>query len=131
MLAKLASLGPRVPIFHWSQAEPNLLKRAGFELPKNCYWVDLYNHFVYENATIPGCYSYGLKEVATRLAEMKKIKTEWTQGLDGNQAMILARLADRKACLEGTKFSEDEEITRVCRYNWVDVKVMEEIRGLL
>lgn len=131
MLAKLSKLGPRIPVFHWSNAEPTLLKNAGYDLPDNCYWVDLYNHFVYENATIPGCYSYGLKDVAGQLAHLGKIKTEWTQGLDGNQAMVLAWLANRKANLEGTKLSDEEEMARICNYNRVDVKVMEEIRELL
>jgi len=131
MMEKLRSLGPQVPIFHWSQAEPNLLRKAGFELPDNCYWVDLYKHFAYENATIPGCYSYGLKDIATQLVELGEIETEWTQGLDGSQAMIMAWLADRRCQLEGTLLGDDEEIARICEYNYVDVKVMEEIRALL
>jgi hypothetical protein len=121
-----------IPIYHWSSAEPRLLRESGFELPGNCYWVDLYSLFVNQNATIPGAYGYGLKEIATALKNSGKIKTGWTQGLDGNQAMVEAWLADRYCDQNPTqKFSELEEIKRVCKYNYVDCKVLEEIRVLL
>ena len=45
--------------------------------------------------------------------------------------MVLAWLANLKCEQSDTKFSEDPEILKICEYNYVDVKVLEEIRALL
>lgn len=130
-LAFLKTLGKNTPVFHWSSAEPNLLSKAGFDLPKNCYWFDLYSHFVKNHASIPGCYTYGLKDVASSLYKLKKVQSRWLHGLDGNAAMTMAWNISHKCNITGDKFNEDPRIKKLCDYNYVDCVVMEEIRKLL
>lgn len=127
----LRKLGQNIPIFHWSSAEPNLLDRAGWELPSNCYWLDLYAHFLKNNASIPGCYTYGLKDVAATLYQMKMIQSRWLHGLDGNTAMTMAWNIAHKCKITGERFNQDARIKKLCDYNYVDCVVMEEIRKLL
>lgn len=127
----LSSLPMNTPIFHWSSAEPSMLKRAGWNLPENCYWIDLYSHFVKNQATIPGCYTYGLKDVASSLHGLKKIQSRWLHGLDGTTAMTMAWNINHKCNITGEKFSQDPRIKKLCDYNYVDCVVMEEIRKLL
>ena len=127
----LSNLGNNIPIYHWSSAEPSLLRKSGWKLPSNCYWVDLYNHFVRNKAQIPECYSYGLKEVAARLYSLGKIHSSWLYGLDGTMAMVMAWNIHHKCKITGEKFCQDARIQKLCAYNYVDCKVLEEIRILL
>jgi hypothetical protein len=130
-LELLRSLGPNIPIFHWSHAEPTMLNTAGFELPDNCYWVDLYKHLLDNHATIPGAYGYGLKPIGKRLYEMGKVQSKWLYGLDGTEAMVMAWNIQHKCDITGEKFKDDARIKKLCTYNFVDCQVMEEIRRLL
>lgn len=123
--------GKNIPVFHWSNAEPNLLSKAGWDLPSNCYWVDLHHHFVQNHASIPGCYTYGLKDVASSLYQMKMIQSHWLHGLDGNSAMTMACNINHKCEITGETFRDDLRIRKLCEYNYVDCIVMEEIRRLL
>jgi putative phage-type endonuclease len=120
-----------VAIYHWSQAEPVLLRKAGFQLPSNTYWVDLYQHFLKNKATIPNCYTYGLKDVAKSLHKIGKIQSNWLNGLDGTTAMAMAWNIQHKCEITGDKFDEDPRIRKLCEYNYVDCQVLLEIRRLL
>jgi hypothetical protein len=130
-LAFLTSLGPNVPVFHWSQAEPVMLRTAGYELPDNCEWFDIYKHLLTNGASIPQCYSYGLKDVGKRLYELGLIKSKWLYGLDGTEAMVMAWNIQHKCDITGEKFKDDPRIQKLCTYNYVDCQVMEEIRKLI
>lgn len=127
----LSKLGPKVPIFHWSQAEPNLLKGAGWKIPENCYLVDLYQHFLNNKASIPGCYSYGLKAVAAGLYKLNLIQSKWLNGLDGTTAMTMAWNINHKCEITGEDFNKDQRIRKLCDYNYVDCIVLEEIKKLV
>ena len=130
-LTFLSNLGEDVPVFHWSQAEVRMLDEAGHVLPDNCDWVDLLKHVVENEATIPGCYTYGLKNVATRLYELGKIESTWLYGLDGTAAMVMAWNIHHKCQITGENFKDDPRIQKICSYNYVDCQVLEEIRRLL
>ena len=130
-LTFLESLGKNVPVFHWSRAEPNLLKGAGYTIPSNCYLVDLYQHFLNNQASIPGCYSYGLKDVAGCLFKHKKIQSQWLNGLDGTTAMTMAWNINHKCEITGEDFNKDPRIRKLCDYNYVDCIVLEEIKKLI
>jgi len=119
------------PIYHWSQAEPTLLRKAGFNLPPNAEWVDLYKHFLKNGATIPGCYTYGLKDVAKSLHKLRKIQSRWLHGLDGTAAMVMAWNIHHKCEITGDQFNQDPRIRKLCDYNYVDCQVLLEIRELL
>jgi hypothetical protein len=120
-----------VAIYHWSQAEPTLLRKSGLQLPPNTHWVDLYGHFLKGQATIPKCYTYGLKDVAGALHKLDKIQSNWLHGLDGTTAMAMAWNIQHKCEITGDRFDEDPRIRKLCDYNYVDCQVLLEIRQLL
>ena len=120
-----------VPVYHWSHAEPVQLSKAGHKLPDGTYWVDLYKHFNKNGATIPGCYTYGLKDVATSLHRLGKIQSCWLHGLDGTSAMVMAWNIHHKCEITGEDFDRDPRIRKLCDYNYVDCQVLLEIRNLL
>tara|TARA_R100001163_G_C5068192_1_gene208142 strand:- start:1512 stop:3920 length:2409 start_codon:yes stop_codon:yes gene_type:complete len=121
----------KFPVYHWSQAEPTLLKKAESKLPSKCEWFDLYAHFVKNGATLPNCWTYGLKDVAKTLHKLGKIQSSWLHGLDGNDAMVMAWNIKHKCDITGEKFYQDTRIKKLCEYNYVDCQVLLEIRDLL
>lgn len=124
----------QIPVFHWSCAEPNMLKKAGWSLPSNCFFVDLYLHMIKNKATIPGCYTYGLKSVGNALHQLGKVQSQWldeTGVADGTNAMVMAWNIDHRCRITGEKFNSDRRMRQICEYNYVDCAVMREIRELL
>lgn len=120
-----------VPIYHWGNAERSLLKTAEKEVPSNMYMIDLHNHFKNEGATIPGCYGFGLKDVANTLHNMGLVQSIWLNDINGSMAMVMAHHIQHKCAITGGEFKEDPRIVKISEYNYVDCQVLLEIRQLL
>ena len=123
-------------IYHWSPAEPNFYKQAVLRNKQVFEWgklnfVDILEVFKEEPISIKGVLSYGLKDVSKGLYKLGIIETIWKDDMDGRIALLEAVEAMNKSKLENIKFSEMEIVKSIEKYNYVDVKVIDEIISFL
>ena len=123
---------PNPKIYHWSKAEPNFYKQAIIRNKQVFYWkklnfVDILDIFKEEPISIKGVLNYGLKDVSKGLHKLGFIKTIWQNDMDGRIALLEASEAMNKSKKDNLKFSEMEIVKNIEKYNYVDVKVIDEI----
>lgn len=123
---------PKIYVYHWSHAEAyhmdNALEHCADLLTNyDLEMIDLCKLFKEAHVGLPGCYSYGLKGVAKSLHKLGLIQTTWSDGLDGNQAMVATWKAEEIALKEGKTIPEVDFMESIIKYNYVDCKVLEEI----
>jgi hypothetical protein len=119
-------------IYHWSQAEPNFYKQAILRNKQIFEWgklnfVDILEVFKEEPISIKGVLNYGLKDVSKGLYKLGIIDTTWEEDMDGRIALLEAADAMNKAKIENLKFSEMNIVKSIEKYNYVDVKVIDDI----
>lgn len=142
---------PNPLLIHWSNAEnwqwksaverhknprlwipaKNKLDSEVLETPR---WFDLLQVFRNEPIVIRGCLGFGLKEVATTLANLGLIQTRWnyeSSCVDGSSAMITAYKAYKEAKGRGISMRDMPLIKEVIKYNEVDCKVIAEVMTYL
>ena len=123
-------------IYHWSQAEPNFYRQAILRNKQIFEWgklnfVDILEVFKEEPISIKGVLNYGLKDVSKGLHNLGIINTIWQDDMDGRIALLEAAEAMNKAKIENLKFSEMDIVKSIEKYNYVDVKVIDEIINFL
>lgn len=123
---------PNPKIFHWSKAEPNFYKQAILRNKQVFKWkqlnfVDILDVFKEEPISIKGVLNYGLKDVSKGLHKLGLIKTIWEEDMDGRIALLEAVDAMNKSKTENLVFSEMDVVKSIEKYNYVDVKVIDEI----
>mgnify|MGYP001208213372 CR=1 FL=1 len=123
-------------IYHWSQAEPNFYRQAILRNKQIFEWgklnfVDILEVFKEEPISIKGVLNYGLKDVSKGLHNLGIINIIWQDDMDGRIALLEAVEAMNKARIENLKFSEMEIVKSIEKYNYVDVKVIDEIISFL
>jgi len=123
---------PNPKIYHWSKAEPNFYKQAIIRNKQVFNWkklnfVDILDIFKEEPISIKGVLNYGLKDVSKGLHKLGFIKTIWQNDMDGRIALLEASEAMNKSKKDNLKFSEMEIVKNIEKYNYVDVKVIDEI----
>ena len=123
-------------IYHWSKAEPNFYKQAIIRNKQLFTWkqlnfVDILDVFKDEPISIKGVLNYGLKDVSKGLHKLGLIKTIWEEDMDGRIALLEAVDAMNKSKRENLKFSEMDIVKSIEKYNYVDVKVIDEIVDFL
>ena len=123
---------PNPKIFHWSKAEPNFYKQAIIRNKQLFNWgklnfVDILEIFKDEPISIKGVLNYGLKDVSKGLHKLGLIKTIWGEDMDGRIALLEAVDAMNKSKKENIKFSTMNIVESIKKYNYVDVKVIDEI----
>lgn len=119
-------------IYHWSQAEPNFYRQAIIRNKQIFEWgklnfVDILEVFKDEPISIKGVLNYGLKDVSKGLYNLGIIETIWEDDMDGRIALLEAVEAMNRAKMENLKFSEMDIVRSIEKYNYVDVKVIDEI----
>jgi len=131
--------GVKMPsCFHWARAEERFWNDAFERHPEESHkwgsltweWVDLMKVFKEEPIVIEGCMGFSLKKVAKTMYKHGFIKTTWDSGsscLDGRSAMVGAWKAHKEAKKRGISMKELPELREICKYNQVDIKVMQEI----
>jgi hypothetical protein len=115
----------------WIPAKNKLLDVHTDESPR---WFDLLQVFRSEPIVIRGCLGFGLKEVATTLANLGLIQTRWnyeSSCVDGSSAMITAYNAYKDAKKRGISMRDMPLIKDVIKYNEVDCKAIAEIMTYL
>ena len=127
---------PSPKIYHWSKAEPNFYKQAILRNKQLFNWkqlnfVDILDVFKDEPISIKGVLNYGLKDVSKGLHKLGYIKTIWEDDMDGRIALLEAVDAMNKSKRENLKFSEMNIVKSIEKYNYVDVKVIDEIIDFL
>ena len=123
---------PNPKIYHWSKAEPNFYKQAIIRNKQVFNWkklnfVDILDIFKEEPISIKGVLNYGLKDVSKGLHKLGFIKTIWQNDMDGRIALLEASEAMNKSKKDNLKFSEMEIVKNIEKYNYVDVRVIDEI----
>ena len=90
--------------------------------------TDLCELFKNFTVGIPGCFGYGLKEIGKVFSQNGWINTIWSDQLSGEDAMIVAILAERM-CQEGKiEFLRNHpSMSNFINYNYIDCKVPHEI----
>lgn len=129
-----------ITIYHWGAAEKiqmrdylsahHQLHSTGFSENLICKinLIDLCEMFKNCEVGIPGCFGYGLKEIATVFYKNGWIKTIWPQTLSGEDALIAAILTEKECQLgKYSKLADVPLMKDYIQYNYVDCKVMEEI----
>ena len=91
------------------------------------YGIILIDIFKEEPISIKGVLNYGLKDVSKGLHKLGFIKTIWQNDMDGRIALLEASEAMNKSKKDNLKFSEMEIVKNIEKYNYVDVKVIDEI----
>ena len=127
---------PNPKIYHWSKAEPTFYKQAILRNKQIFDWkklnfIDILDVFKNEPISIKGVLSYGLKDVSKGLYKLGFIKTIWKDDMDGRIALLEALDAMNKSKRDNLKFSEMEIVKNIEKYNYVDVKVIDEIIDFL
>ena len=126
---------PKYKVYHWSNAEPMLLKKAlkrvGME--KNVNWFDLLKVFKKLPITVRGSYSFGLKSVAKSMFKHGLIKTNWEDSnIDGLDAMLVSWFAENECRSNNIdKLSDYKDMDVIVRYNEIDCKAMWDILKFL
>lgn len=125
-------------VYHWSNAENVQIKRIndkyGINMKMNL--VDLCQKCKNQKLFVKSCFSYGLKELATKLYEYKKIKSTWdimcADRIDTFGACI-ANIANinEQAMRLNTHIPNIPEYIAIENYNKIDCYVMLEILNLL
>jgi hypothetical protein len=123
-------------IYHWSQAEPNFYKQAILRNKQVFEWgklnfVDILEVFKSEPISIKGVLNYGLKDVSKGLYNLGIIETTWKDDMDGRIALLEAVEAMNKSKIENIRFSEMDIVKSIEKYNYVDVKVIDDIINFL
>ena len=124
---------PKINLIHWSSAESYHLQHCLEEYCNdittnyNIEFIDLYQLFKTHRVALPGCFNYGLKNIAQALYRQGKIHTIWPNDIDGTQAMVAAWYAYKTAQQQNKTLSEIEAMEEIIRYNFTDCKVLEEI----
>lgn len=138
------------PLYHWGHIErtffstvcTKLAKNIGSDIKldiqnfrNNLCWYDLLECFKENPIVINGCFKFGLKEVATRLAELDLIKTEWNSGesecSNGNTAMIMAQQVYKTALFTKIPVINSPVMKEIIDYNRIDCVVVHEIIDVL
>tara|TARA_B100000767_G_scaffold54109_1_gene49766 strand:+ start:3693 stop:5411 length:1719 start_codon:yes stop_codon:yes gene_type:complete len=123
-------------IYHWSNAEPNFYKQAIIRNKQVFNWkelnfVDILDIFKSEPISIKGVLNYGLKDISKGLHNLKLINTIWDNDMNGRKALLEAAEAMNESKKENIKFSDLEVVKKIIEYNYVDVKVIDEIINFL
>lgn len=123
------SLKPR--LFHWSHAEPSSLSKANIrhneswsKFIDNLKWIDMYKIFINEPITIKGCFSYGLKDIASSMLNHGMISIKWNGTISNGM----------NAMMQSIKFYEtndDNIMNAIKEYNKIDCIVLNEIISFL
>jgi putative phage-type endonuclease len=90
--------------------------------------IDICELFKNFEVGVPGCFGFGVKEIAKTFHSRGWIRTIWPDNLTGEDAMIAAYDAEKEC--ESGKYSQLKEVPLMVdfvKYNYVDCKVMEEI----
>jgi putative phage-type endonuclease len=131
---------PQITIYHWGTAEKSQLTNYlesqnlmgdDFEtgqMAQKLKMVDLCELFKNYEVTLPNCFEYGLKQIARVFYENRWIQTYWSEGLNGEDAMVAAIDAEVD-CQKGLydNLTQNPTMQRYIRYNYADCKIMEEI----
>merc|ERR1711935_264358 len=122
--------------YHWSNAEPNFYKQAIIRNKQVFNWkelnfVDILDIFKSEPISIKGVLNYGLKDISKGLHNLKLINTIWDNDMNGRKALLEAAEAMNESKKENIKFSDLEVVKKIIEYNYVDVKVIDEIINFL
>ena len=141
-------LGKGMPIpslYHWGHIERSffsglcdrLKNKIGSDIDEdirlmktNLNWYDLSECFKNNPIVINGCFKFGLKEIAGRLAELGLIKSKWTNKSacsNGNTAMIIAQKAYQNAKNSNVSIMQNSMIKEITAYNKIDCLVIHEI----
>jgi hypothetical protein len=132
------------PLYHWGSFEKyqftkvctNLselygetVKEQMTEYCNKLAWYDLNRCFIENPITINGCFKFGLKEIATRLYELKLINTKWEEckNINENTAMILAFNAYSEKTKKNVSIDKIPIMKDIIKYNMVDCFIIHDI----
>lgn len=132
-------------LFHWGHIERTFFQSTCMKLQKqfpdqskklnqivrDFKWYDMAEVFKNNLIVINGCFKFGLKEVAGRLAELGLIQTRWKEEGNGTSAMIAAYNLYRELHDSDTNIIEHPTMKSIIEYNKVDCLVIHEIIDLL
>lgn len=97
-------------------------------------WYDMCECFKNNPIVINGCFSFGLKEIASRLADLGLIQTVWSQDSacsNGNTAMIMAYKSYETCKQKDISINQCPIMKEIRNYNKIDCVVIHEIVDLL
>lgn len=140
---------PIPSLYHWGHMERSffdglctrLVNKLGHnisariaKIKQELNWYDLCDSFKQNKIVINGCFKFGLKEIATRLSELKLIKSTWNKEsacLNGNAAMIIAKQAYDSSYNTNSPVIKTKAMREIMEYNRTDCIVIHEIIDLL
>ena len=103
-------------------------------IQENLNWHDLLECFKENPIVINGCFKFGLKEVVSRLAELKLIDSKWnnlSECSNGNTAMIMAHQSYVKSLKDEISIAKIPAMHEIMQYNKIDCVVIHEIMDLV
>ena len=122
----------RIPMLHWSKAEPCFLARAqcggSRDDARRCaalQWVDVLDMFKQEEIVVAGALDYKLKSIAKALHRLGHIATSWEEALQSGYAAT--RLAQRVYATRRTRQQHEAALADIRKYNQIDTRVLVEI----
>lgn len=146
-------LGKELPIpslYHWGHIERTFFEKLGERLVKNIGddiekdielmktkldWYDLNKCFKDNPIVTNGCYTFGLKDVANRLADLGLIKSSWRNNVsscsNGNTAMVMAHRVYETCKKNNMNIIQNQTMKEIRDYNKIDCVVIHEIVDLL
>lgn len=140
---------PIPPLYHWGHIErsyfSNLCSNTRNKLETDVMddlkminskitWFDISESFKKNPIVINGCFKFGLKEIANRLAELELINSNWNNNslcVNGNTAMIMAHQTYDKSKQTGIPITKYPIMTEIMNYNKIDCIVIHEIIDLM
>lgn len=115
-----------IPVFHWGDIENYIYKniKIKYNIQYNIKFIDLNRIFKNNNIYIKGCFNYSLKNIGNALFNNNIIQTKWDSNIsNGIEAMLEYYYVYKK--------NYNENIIDIIRYNYVDVKILQEINSWL
>lgn len=118
----------QIPVYHWGDIENyiynNIKTKYNLLDNDNIKFIDLNRIFKKNNIFIKGCFNYSLKNVGNALFNNNIIQTKWDSSIsNGIEAMLEYYYVYKK--------NYNENIANIIRYNYVDVKILQEINSWL
>lgn len=134
-------------LYHWGHIErtffSSLCEKLQTLYPRNVKkditlmqtglkWFDLLECFKENPIVVNGCFKFGLKEIAKRLADLGLINSTWDSScVDGTTAMIMAHKSYQISKEENIPVDQTPLMNEIINYNKIDCEIIHEIIDII
>lgn len=113
--------------YHWGHVERTIIAKKYPKLVKKLKFVDLCKLFIDNRLTLPGCFSFGLKDVGKYIIAQPNSNTtqSWNENENGN--WINKKLSSILKNNSSVNLSTIPEYQDILRYNRIDFTILKQI----